>query len=303
MTTIYNVDNALDLKGLSDTKRLAHSGSAEGTRKAAHEFEAMFLNMMLKGMRESLPHDDPLESDASRMATGLFDAQLTKNIASGKSLGLADAIVKQIERSQSSSQPGDKNEALPGKEFLPLKKANGPAKPLRHDLPLNAVPHASEQSNVKTLKKNFVENYRGAAEAASRTSGIPAKFILGQAALESGWGRHEVKGKDGTPSFNLFGIKAGANWKGATVDAVTTEFVNGVPKKVVQKFRAYASYEESFGDYAKMIANNPRYANAMRAANDATSFAHEMGRSGYATDPRYGEKLAQIMTKSLRDIA
>jgi flagellar protein FlgJ len=149
---------------------------------------------------------------------------------------------------------------------------------------------------------NFVEKYKSAAAAASEASGIPTKVILGQAALESGWGKHEVKDASGNGSFNLFGIKAGSGWKGATVEATTTEYVNGVAQKVVQKFRAYASYAESFMDYAKTVASNPRYAHVMEAAHDAMGFAAAMGRSGYATDPSYGQKLAQVISGPLRDL-
>lgn len=341
--TISNVTNALDLKGLADVKLQARAGSAEGTRKAAREFEAMFLNMMLKGMRDSLSHDDPLESDATRMATSMRDGQLAQSMAA-KGLGLADAIVKQIERSQTTVKPSSTPSQV---EPIPLNGHEPAPIPLRHGFLLDnagtqlkpgppaieelerspKIGHSADsvldrdrsalksqktsptllnrapQLNSGSVQQNFVDTHRQAAEAASRASGIPTKVILGQAALESGWGKHEARDVNGTASFNLFGIKAGSKWKGATVDAVTTEFVNGVAQKVVQKFRAYASYAEGFLDHAKIVANNPRYKPVLQAANDAVRFAQEMGRSGYATDPRYGEKLTRILSGPLRDIA
>ena len=126
--TISNVTNALDLKGLADVKLQARAGSAEGTRKAAREFEAMFLNMMLKGMRDSLSHDDPLESDATRMATSMRDGQLAQSMAA-KGLGLADAIVKQIERSQTTVKPSSTPSQV---EPIPLNGHEPAPIPLRH---------------------------------------------------------------------------------------------------------------------------------------------------------------------------
>jgi len=124
----------------------------------------------------------------------------------------------------------------------------------------------------------------------------PAPLILAQAALESGWGKREIRADDGTQSFNLFGIKADRGWKGATVETTTTEYVDGEPQKVRAKFRAYGSYEEAFTDYARFITRNPRYANVL-ATDDPNEAAHGLQRAGYATDPRYGEKLVRIMQK------
>jgi flagellar protein FlgJ len=144
----------------------------------------------------------------------------------------------------------------------------------------------------------FQEKLGAHAEAASRETGIPAKFMLGQAALESGWGKREIKGADGSASHNLFGIKAGPGWKGKVATAVTTEYVNGVPQTRMEKFRAYDSYADGFKDYAKLISNNPRYDKVMASAGDASSFAHGLQKAGYATDPHYATKLSRIITRS-----
>ena len=292
MAAIRDLNNALDFKDLDEAKRLARDGSAEGTRKIGRKFEALFLNMMLKGMRDSLPHDDPLESDASRMATSMLDGQLAQSMA-GKGLGLSDAIVKQIERSQPTGRTTDRQ----GTDPIPVKAPDPAPMPLRRDLRLDTRP-----TKADPVQQTFVDTHREAAEAASRASSLPTKFILGHAALESGWGRHEPRGADGTGSFNLFGVKADSTWKGPTVEAVTTEFVNGMAQKVVQKFRAYASYTEGFLDYARLVTRNPRYSQAMQAVHDVTRFAREMGRSGYATDPDYGDKLSRILTGPLSNI-
>ena len=135
------------------------------------------------------------------------------------------------------------------------------------------------------------------AEAASQATGIPAHFMIAQAALESGWGRHEIRHADNRPSFNLFGIKAGENWKGPVVETVTTEYINGVPQKMVEKFRAYNSYAEGFQDYANLLLNNPRYA-AVLKNQDAAAFAQGLQQAGYATDPMYADKLIRIINSS-----
>lgn len=141
---------------------------------------------------------------------------------------------------------------------------------------------------------DFIDRLLPHAKVASQEVGIPAQFMLAQAALESGWGKHEIRRADNSPSHNLFGIKAGANWKGDVVEAVTTEFINGAPQKVVEKFRAYSSYAEGFSDYAKLLSDNPRYAKVLNASEPST-FAFGLQRAGYATDPMYAEKLLRIM--------
>ena len=150
-----------------------------------------------------------------------------------------------------------------------------------------------------TAPQNFVDSMRPNAVEASNATGVPARFILGQAALESGWGKSEIRGPDGAQSFNLFGIKAGANWNGRTVSVTTTEYVDGQARKQVEKFRAYTSYTEGFSDYARLIANNPRYAAAVKPGNDAAGFAQGLARGGYATDPAYAAKLTRVINSNL----
>ena len=147
--------------------------------------------------------------------------------------------------------------------------------------------------------KHFQTKLAAQAEEASRTTGIPAKFLLGQAALESGWGKREIIGADGKASHNLFGIKATPGWKGKVVEAVTTEYVNGVPQARREKFRAYDSYAEAFRDYGRLLSKNPRYENVIANAQDAGSFARGLQKAGYATDPNYAAKLTRIINNSL----
>mgnify|MGYP006175367849 CR=1 FL=1 len=151
-------------------------------------------------------------------------------------------------------------------------------------------------------RDEFVQHLSNTAETVAKESGIPASFMLGQAGHETGWGKSEIRNKDGSTSYNLFGIKAGKGWTGKVAEVTTTEYVDGVPRKVVAKFRAYDSYEASFRDYAQLITNSPRYEKAQATAKtgSAVAYATELQKAGYATDPEYARKLSGAIHSALR---
>jgi len=290
---------ALDTNGLEALKRKARDVGGEGQKQAlkqaAGQFEAVFMNMLLKSMRDSLPKDGMLDSDTTRTYTSMFDQQLAQKL-SDKGVGLADMIVKQVSKqtidpaslklgAMSTQSTLDKLKSATAAATASGGASNGPA------APLSGAP------------KDFVQARWADAQAAAQSTGVPAQFILGQAALESGWGKRDIKFADGSTSYNLFGIKASPNWKGATVDAATTEYVGGVARKVTEKFRAYSSYAESFADYAKLLTSNPRYAGTLKGGNDAASFASNLQQAGYATDPNYARKLTSVIQQTLRAVA
>ncbi len=156
-----------------------------------------------------------------------------------------------------------------------------------------------EVDRLAPAQAGFVQRMWPHALLAEKTTGVPAAYIVGQAALESGWGSREIRNPDGSPSHNLFGIKAGANWSGDAVQAKTTEYVEGRARKQVEQFRAYGSYSEAFSDWAKLLANSPRYGEVLRSADSAGQFADGMQRAGYATDPQYGAKLERTINRAL----
>ena len=138
-----------------------------------------------------------------------------------------------------------------------------------------------------------------AARQAEGSTGIPASFMIGQAALETGWGHKEIRHSDGSTSYNLFGIKAGANWRGPVAEVTTTEYVNGSAQKVTARFRAYSSYADSFADYARLMKDSPRYAQVLAQGRTAGGFAEGLQQAGYATDPAYAQKLARVINTTL----
>ncbi|AJF00849.2 flagellar assembly peptidoglycan hydrolase FlgJ [Pandoraea apista] len=267
-----------DMQGLTALRAAAHQQTPQATQQAAKQFEAVFTQMMMKSMREATMSGGLLGSDQEKMFNGMLDDQLAQQLASHKGIGLADLMLKQLANTGTTLPPAavGRQQSLQGRAF-------------------NTADAIGVADGAPAAAGEFVDRMATAAQNASAQSGIPARFMLSQAALESGWGKREIRRSDGSTSFNVFGIKAGKNWTGPTVEVATTEYVNGQPRKVMAKFRAYRSYDEAFNDYANLISNNPRYASVVASANDAASFATNLQRAGYATDPQYASKLMKIM--------
>ena len=305
---------ALDTKGLGELKQGARSGSPAALKEAATQFEAMFINMMMKSMREATPQEGIMDNQQSKMFTGMLDQQLSQNLAK-RGMGLADVLTRQLTSNQMGAQalaigadgvaagkaaaaaaamaPLD-GSMRPGMDAATMIRT-GATQPGAPVLPLTTASGRVQPAHVR----NFQEKLHAHAAEAERATGVPAKFMLGQAALESGWGKRMIRNADGSSSNNLFGIKAGPGWKGKVATAVTTEYVNGVARQKVERFRAYDTPADSFKDYANMLAKNPRYDKVLNSGADAAAFAHGLQRAGYATDPMYAAKLTRIIKNSL----
>ncbi|HVL76907.1 MAG TPA: flagellar assembly peptidoglycan hydrolase FlgJ [Noviherbaspirillum sp.] len=293
---------ALDTRDLGQLRHAAREDSPEALKAVAKQFEAMFMNMLLKSMREATPGDGIFDNEQTRMYTTMLDQQLSQTMAS-RGIGLADVLVRQLSGSM-GSDPMATGAPRAGVPFVAPMPAPAPAPaPASASAAAAWVAAMSEQARPNTAQPEHVRAFQQRlaphAEEASRMTGIPARFMLGQAALESGWGKREIVGADGTRSHNLFGIKATGGWKGRVVETTTTEYVNGVPEKRVEKFRAYDSYAEAFRDYARLLRSNPRYENVIANARDVHGFAQGLQKAGYATDPNYAAKLTRIITQSL----
>lgn len=294
---------SFDVQGVDALRRTVRSSPQEGLKQASKQFEVLFMQMVLKSMREATPSDGIFGSQQEKLYTSMLDQQMAQSL-SGRGLGLAEAMYAQLSRNVSAGQAG----ALPAAAEPANSRTDAPSAGgvpragamtrAPADLSLYEAATAGATLSRSVLPQAQVEQFVArllpAAQRASQASGVPAQLIMAQAALESGWGRREIRADDGQPSYNLFGIKADKSWKGPVVQASTTEYVNGVAQKTRASFRAYGSYEEAFSDYGKFLSSNPRYANVLTAP-DAAGAARGLQQAGYATDPQYGGKLIRIM--------
>jgi peptidoglycan hydrolase FlgJ len=260
---------------LASLRTAAATDPKAAVKEAAKQFESLFMQELMKSMRQATMSSGLLDNEGTKLGTELMDTEFAGKM-SGLKGGLADAIARQLER-----QMGVASEAV---------KAKPEVNRVSQTTPLRSPATASE----------FVARHTEAAKMAEAQSGIPATFMVAQAAHETGWGKKEIRMADGSNSFNLFGIKAGADWKGPVARITTTEYVNGQPKKSVQAFRAYSSHDESFADYARLMQTSPRYREVVAQAGDAKQFAQGLQRAGYATDPAYADKLGRVINTTLR---
>jgi flagellar protein FlgJ len=300
------IPSIFDTQSLAGLKEGLRKDDPEALKATARQFEAVFLQMVLKSMRAATPQDGMFDSDQTRFYQELLDSQLSQVLAARGGTGLAEALTRQLSAGSATApeypdglplapparalplerQP--RGLPLPPAEAEPLLPLEG--SPVRPAVPGAAVPQAAGDAPAT----GFAAAVWPHAVAASRTTGIPPQFMVAHAALESGWGRSEPRFPDGRPSHNLFGIKAGSQWQGPVVEAATTEYVNGVAERRVERFRAYGSYAEAFADYARLLAESPRYAGVV-GSRDAASFARGLQQAGYATDPAYAAKLERVI--------
>lgn len=291
--------NIFDQRGLTEIKRLSKTNDPQALKSAARQFEAMFLTMVLKSMRDATPQEGIMDSDQTRMYESLLDQQLAQSMATrGNGTGLAAMIEKQLSQAR-TFDPVQMEGGVPLNPVIkgvPLNpETSAPSlTPPTNGLPSLSVPSDGGTDGAAASARDFISRMWPHAQEASRVTGIPAQFLIAHAALETGWGRSEPRHGDGRGSFNLFGIKAGKGWGGGVVEAGTVEYVNGAPQRQLEKFRAYGSYSESFQDYARLLTNNSRYSQVL-GTRDAGSFARGLQSAGYATDPAYAAKLERVI--------
>lgn len=278
--------NALDPNSLSGLKRLARENSPEANKAVARQFEALFLQVVLKSMRDAIAQDGMFDSESTRTYQGMYDQQLAMTMAQRGGTGLAAAIERQLNGGVALRLPTYDLKGPPAQTAQPERRANGDPSGV-------AVPQTASSGSTASAR-GFVDEMWPQAQDAARSLGVPTHFLIGQAALETGWGKAQIRMLDGSPSHNLFNIKAGRGWRGEVVEAQTTEYENGAPVVRTERFRAYASYAESFQDYARLIGQNSRYA-AVLGQTDAAGFARGLSAGGYATDPAYVDKLVRVI--------
>jgi len=274
---------ASDTHGVDALRLKARTDPQGAVKETARQFEALLMNVMLKSMRETVAQDGMFDNEQTRLYTSMLDQQLSQSM-SKRGIGIAEVLARQLTpAAQAAAAPTAKSGVLSSN----LQATPPSVAPVQNP--------ASTSQDAKTQAQAFIERLAPDAQAVSRDTGIPVRFLLGHAALESGWGRAEIRSADGTPSRNLFGIKAGAGWQGRTVDLQTTEYTGGVAQKKIESFRAYDSYRDSLRDYANLLASSPRYAGVLKNTSDARAYARELQDAGYATDPHYADKLAGVI--------
>jgi flagellar protein FlgJ len=267
-----NISFFADFQGLASLKNDAKAQAPTALKEAARQFESLFTQMLLKSMREankSFGEDSLFGSDQGDMYRDMFDDQIAMQLSKGKGLGLADMLVQQLTQS-------------------------GMVKSSEATAPTQTVSSSAEHQPLTQSKEDFVRMMWPHAQRAGNALGVDPSALVAQAALETGWGRAVPSHASGSSSFNLFGMKAGSSWNGATTQVPTLEFEDGVPVRKVERFRAYSSPADSFNDYARLIGGNPRYENARGAGGDVATFASALQEGGYATDPNYARKVVAV---------
>lgn len=268
--------------------------------KVAREFEAMFVQMMLKSAREAAPEGGLLDSNEGRLYQEMFDEQVALAVAQRGTLGFDRMLRQQFDAVVAPAAVAAERATLaattPATQIpLPAQIAHpAPALPA----PLVDAPEGPARVPPRSLldeeRQQFAASIREPAERAAARLGTTPEILIAQAALETGWGRHVMGAGPGQSSHNLFGVKASRGWEGQSVTHGTVEVLGGKPVRINDDFRAYDSIEQAFDDYVAFITRNPRYQQALEKAADPRAYIRELQRAGYATDPNYARKILKI---------
>ncbi len=320
-----------DLNQLQEIKGQAKTDEQAALQGVAREFEQLFMNMMLKSMRQAsdvLATDSPFNSNDVKFYQGMFDEQLTLDLSRKDSIGLADIIVKQLSQKLDAvprvdTDDKDQQDRSLTEQMLNRALVSGPvtqpaglpySAPVAEASDANEEPVIEEAAAVGSADEEaaeslparfetpaqFIEQLLPLAEKAAEMLGVNPSVLLAQAALETGWGKSITRdAASGQSSRNLFNIKADSRWKGEAVQVQTLEYRGGVPEKEQARFRAYDHYADSFNDYVDFLRSNPRYQQALESGDDPTRFVQELHNAGYATDPEYASKIERIFNGEL----
>ena len=285
---VTEVNNFSDFAGLA---RLRAEGAAETdpqvTREAARQFEALFVQMMLKSMREA---GAILGDSTEGHYRDMFDQQVAMEMTRDKGIGIAEMLVRQL-------KPGDRTETDAQVQNMPLPRTAARARAVQNAAELaNAVSDAVSREDFRPANvQEFISGIWSHAQQAAEKIGADVRALVAQAALETGWGQHQIRDGQGVSINNLFGIKAGSTWTGDRQAVTTLEYEDGMAVRQRAEFRAYANLTEAFNDYVDFLTSHPRYQGALEHASDARAFVEELQNAGYATDPEYADKILNIM--------
>lgn len=286
--SVYN-----DFSQFTKLKNEAKNDSPAALQKVAKQFEALFLNNILKGMRAGKLAEGILDGGQTESYNQMYDQQLSVHLAGKPGVGLADLIVKQLSPKAPNPHPQTLEEYLKN----PVSIVRTPDGLVFS----NGDVEGDDENGFKNGRSkpiqaaaDFVRELQPYAQQAAKILGINPNALIAQAALESGWGNSVIKNADGSSSYNLFNIKADRSWRGKQAQVSTLEFDQGIARRMSSGFRAYSSYQESFNDYVNFIKNNPRYESALTKTGNVGQYMRELQRAGYATDPSYADKVMHI---------
>ncbi len=300
-----------DFNGLAELKGKAREDSGAARKEVARQFEAMFVQMMLKSMRDASLGEGLLDSDNVKFYQDIYDQQLAIHLSDSGGIGLAEVIERQLGGAQNEADlSAQETEKVQGQadslaaqladriipralDVVKQKQSPQPVAPVATTAESVASAKAADPSDWKV--EDFVEQLMPAAREAAGKLGLAPMALLAQAALETGWGKHVMRFGDGTPANNLFGIKADRRWDGEQLRVGTLEYEQGVAVRKKEGFRAYDSFRDSFNDYVDFVRKNPRYEQALKNTDDPKRYFAELQKAGYATDPRYAEKITAVM--------
>lgn len=320
-----------DLAELQKLKSKTKTDGDDGLRLAAQQFEQLFLNMLLRSMRDAnaaFADENFMNSSQTKFYQGMYDNQLAMEMANAQGIGLTDVLVRQLGGGDTTQKPDPQlgnmdsrrlNQAFDQAASIAasalLAKAEGQENPpgiTLTDDQKNTVKEVFEQQIQAAVKvsetdlpdrfenpEEFVEKLMPFAQKVANELGVDPRVLLAQSALETGWGKFMVRDADGSNSKNLFNIKADSRWGGNSAQVFTLEYRNGVAQREQAQFRSYESYEDSFRDYVEFLKNSPRYKLALESASDPYEYVQQLQEAGYATDPRYAEKIKNIFEGEL----
>lgn len=303
--------NFFDLAGLNSIRQQSNSTDKaekkEALTVAAKQFEAIFMQMLLKSMRSAqdvLESDSPFNSQSTKFYRDMHDQQMAIELSSNGSLGLSELIVRQLGGDKDNFTP---NTVIRGDGHLPhgltseqskntspfeLHKNNtGVSINRQSKTPFTEVFNLTKNEQRFTDSTDFVQKLTEPAKQVEKNVGIPFQVVIAQAALETGWGKKIISDEQGNSSNNLFNIKADKRWPGESIAKETLEFEQGTMVKKVAPFRAYQTLEESINDYSDFLSNSPRYQATLEKVGNVEHFLQGLQDAGYATDPKYAEKI------------
>lgn len=286
-----------DIASLDKLRKQAVDGDEAGEKAAltaaAKQFEAIFTSMLFKSMRDANSSFESglMDSQNQQFYRQMMDEQMSSELSASGSLGLADMIVAQL----STGSVENQNAKASNQDFEAMMEKIDRIRHERADATTVAIPTQTQPSRFDS-PESFVTSMKPYAEKAAQALGIDSSLLLAQAALETGWGQKVVNNSRGS-SNNLFNIKADRSWSGDKVSTQTLEYHQGVPVKENAAFRSYANYEESFNDYVSFLNKNPRYTMALRHGGNNEEFIRGIHQAGYATDPRYADKVLSVKAR------